>query len=83
MVRRQQNIAWMGIGMEDAVNEDLLEVGAEQVVGERSTVDLGPFDPADRGDLRALDVVHRQHARRREVVDRQRDDDALEVAQLM
>ena len=46
-------------------------------------VDLGPLDAADRGDLGAADVVHREHARGRVVVHGQGNDDVLEVAELM
>ena len=63
----------MRIGVKHAVNQDLLQVGLEQFFGERRAIDFGPFDAADRRDLRARHVVHRQHARRRVVVDRQRD----------
>ena len=33
----------MRVGVEDAVDQDLLQVGAKQVVGQRGAVDLGPL----------------------------------------
>jgi hypothetical protein len=79
----EEDVARMRIGMEDAIDQDLMKVGAKQVVAERHTIDLGPLHAADRRDLYPVDVVHRQDPRRRVVVDRQRDDDALEITELM
>src|SRR3712207_7638464 len=44
-------------------------------------VDLG--ERREARDLLAADVVHRQHARRGEVLHRLRDDDAVELAQVV
>ena len=73
----------MRIRVEDAVDQNLLQVGAEEIVGELFAVDLGPLDAADRGDLGAADVVHREHACGRVVVHGKGNHDVLEVAELM
>ena len=73
----------MGIGVEHAVDEDLLQIGAEQLVGERRAVDSVHSTGLTAVIFGARDVIHRQDARRRVVVDRQRHDEALEVAELV
>ncbi len=82
-IGRQQHVARMRVGVEHAVDQDLLQVRAEEILGQRRAVHLGPFDAADGRDLRSADVVHREHAGGREIVHGQRHDDVLEVAQLV
>ena len=82
VVGRQQHVAGMRVGVEDAVYKNLLEVGAEQLFGQGGPVNFGALDGAHRRDLRTFDVVHRQHTCRREVVDGERNDNELEVLQL-
>jgi hypothetical protein len=82
-VWRQQHVSRMRIGVEHAVDQNLLQIGAEEILGERDPVHFGPFHAADRGDLGPRDIIHRQHSRSCEVVDWQRHDDMLEVAKLV
>jgi hypothetical protein len=78
----EEDVAGMGIGVEEPVDEDLLHVGLEELLGQIRPVDLEPGERADRGDLAPADVVHGQHARRRVVLDGERDDDPLELGQV-
>ena len=42
----------MRVGVEEAVDEHLLEVGAEQLVGEAGAVQVGPAERAEESMLR-------------------------------
>ena len=73
----------MRIGVEHAVAQHLLEVGAEQRIGEALAVELKARERAHLGDLGAGNELHRQHARGAVVHHRLRDDDLgnlLEIA---
>ena len=72
----------MRVGVEEAVDQDLLEVGAEEFVGEIGAVHLQPGQRADLGDLAALDELQREHARGGEVLERLGHDEPLEVFEI-
>ena len=56
--------------MDEAVDEDLVEVAVEQLGGEGVPVDLLSGERAERADVAAVDQVHREDERGRVVVDR-------------
>src|SRR5512143_42749 len=78
-VVREKDVSGMRVGVEEAVEERLLEVGPEELLGEGASVDVELREGAQRGDLLARDEVHRENARRRVVVDRLRHDDVVEL----
>ncbi len=57
-----QNITRMGIGMEKAVDEQLLDHGTQGVAGDGLALQAGGFDGLDVTDLHALDELHGQDA---------------------
>jgi hypothetical protein len=63
------------IGVEEAVDDDLMKVGAHQLAAEPLRIEIDTHHGADLCDLGPEHEVHRQHARRRVVVDGLRDDD--------
>ena len=69
--------------MEEAVHENLLHVRLEEVLGELVAVQINLGERRKARDLLAADVLHRQHARGRVVIDVLRHDDALELAQVV
>jgi hypothetical protein len=79
LVGREEHVAGVRIGVEEAVDEDLLEIRAEELVGDRRPVDLEQRHRADVGDLPAVDEIHRQDAPRAVILHRPRDDDAVEA----
>ena len=58
----QEYVAGMRIGVEQAVAQDLLEVGPEQRVREAIAVELAALQARELGDLGARNELHRQHA---------------------
>ena len=58
----EEDIARMRVGVEQAVDQHLLQIGAKQLLGERGAFDLESRKRADRRDLAAFHVIHRQHA---------------------
>lgn len=50
-----------GVGVEDAVVEDLLEVGAEGFVGEGCDIGFHENEGREGGDILALDFIHGEH----------------------
>ena len=66
----EDQVARVRIGVQHTVIEDHSEVGAEQLLDDRPRIDVHQPERPDVGDLLALDPLHRQHARRREVHDR-------------
>ena len=73
----------MRVRVEEAIHQHLGQVGAKQVIRETGAVHLQPGDPAQRGDLGAGHVFHREDARRGVVVDRRRHDDPAEISQVV
>jgi hypothetical protein len=61
-IRRQQHVARVRIGVEEAVHQHLAQVGPDQLVGEVLAVELGAPEGAERVDAPALHEVHGQHA---------------------
>ena len=64
--RADKEIPGVGIGMEEAFAEDLLEVDVEQSIGSLDGVDPGRVEGLDVGDLVAFDVFEHDQARRTE-----------------
>ena len=79
----EEDIARMRIGMEQAIAQHLLEVGAEQRIGQPFAVELEARERAQLGDLGAGDELHRQHARAGIGHDRLRDDDLGDRLQIV
>ena len=75
---RQEDVAGMRIGVEDAVQQNLLQVRLEELVGDRLRIDVGQNDGVERRELGSVDVVHRQDAGGRVVPNGLRNDDAPE-----
>ena len=57
-----EHVARMRIGVEEPVHQDLLEVRAKELLGERGTVQLEESHGAEGRDLRPRDVFHGEHA---------------------
>ena len=51
----QQDVARVRVGVDEAVDEDLVEVGVEQLAGQGAAVGLQPGQRAERADVAALD----------------------------
>ena len=79
----QEHVAGMRVGVKEPVDDDLMQIGAHQLAAQLLAVDVDARQRAERGDLRAEDVVHRQHARRRVVVHRLRHDDRRELGEML
>lgn len=73
----------MGVGVEEAIREHLMEVRFEEHVGQVRRAELEEHDRAQIGDLRTRDVVHRQHARGRVVGHRLRHREAGEAREVL
>ncbi len=61
MVRSQENVAGVRIGVEYAIDEDLLQIGAEKFFGKCEAVEIEAGQGTQFGDFYAFDVIHRQH----------------------
>ena len=68
--------------MEETVDQNLLEISAEQFFRERAPVEFHPGEGTEVGDLFAVHVFHRQNARAAVVRDRFRDDNVRKRAQI-
>ena len=73
----------MRVSVDETVDRDLLEVGAEQVVDKCLGIGLEVAQRPDLGDLGAVHHLHGQHARRRVVVDRGGNDERVELAEVL
>ena len=82
-VRGDEHVAGVRVGVEEAVHQDLLEVGAEQFLGERAAVHLHARQRAELGDLFPRHVPHGEHARGGVVPHGAGHHDAGEVAQVL
>ena len=81
-VAGDEDVARMRIGVESPVDQHLLQVGAEELLGQRRAFQLEAGQRAERGDLAPFDVVHREHAARAVVRDRLRHLDQLEFREI-
>src|SRR5204863_3133815 len=79
----EKHVAGMGIGMEKAVEDDLMKVCTNELASKLFSVDVKTGDRTEPGDLRAQNKIHRQHARCRVVIDRLRDDKRFENRKIM
>ena len=79
VVGRDEDVPGVRIGMEEAVDQDLLEVGVEHFLGERGAVELHPGERAQVGDFFPGDELHREDARGAVIGDRRGDDEAREI----
>jgi hypothetical protein len=68
--------------MKEAVDDDLVQVGAKQLTRERQSVEVLAHQRRDGRDLPAAHELHRQHARAAVIVDRHRDEKAAEGAEI-
>jgi|APHM01.1.fsa_nt_gi hypothetical protein len=75
-------IAGVGVGVEDTVDDDHLEVCSLECRRQRGAVQPLRFEFVEIVDLRAADVLHREHARRTHLVDGFGDDDILAVGEV-
>ena len=82
-VVRQEDVAGVRVGVEEPVDDDLVQVRAEELVGQRGAVDVDGRQRIEVRDLAALHELHRQHAFGRVPLDRKRDDDVLEALQVL
>ena len=57
----QQHVAGVGVGVDEAVDEDLVEVGIEELGGQGAALDVVLRERAERAHVAALDQVHGQH----------------------
>ena len=73
----QQHVPRVRVGVDEAVDQDLVEVGVEELGGQGAPVVSLAGERAERADVAAIDQVHRQHERGGVVVDRLGDDDAV------
>src|SRR5690349_4167227 len=73
----------MRICVKDSVDQKLLEIRAEQFVSKQTAVDFKDAQRIERGDLLAGHKLHRQHARRCEVVDRFGNDDVVKLGEVL
>ena len=74
-----QHVAGMRVGVEDAVDQHVVQIDPEELVGELGTVELEPAQRSDVGHLPPRHELHGQHAARGEVGVRMRDDDPFVV----
>src|SRR6478672_5321929 len=59
-----------------------MEIGAEQLVRQGGSVDVDPRERVEQSDLSSLEVIHREDALGRVVLDRKGDLEALERLQV-
>src|SRR5947207_3375817 len=76
---RDEDVGRMRIGVEDAVDEHLLEIGLEELARQRLAVHVEPRIGAEIGDLGPRHVVHREHALAAVVEHRLRHDEEVEL----
>ena len=82
LVVGEEDVARMRIGVEEAVDDDLVQVRAHELEAKAIDLDVEPRQRTERRDLRAEDVVHRQDRGRRVVGDRLRNDDVREPGEI-
>ena len=80
---RDEDIPRVGIGVEEAVDQNLLQVGLEDLFGEERPLYVLFAQRPERRDLLALDVVHREHAARAVIEDGLGHHDQLEFLQVL
>ncbi len=68
----------MRVGVEEPVDEDLVQIGAEQLERQAGPVDLLPHQRRQRRDLLPFHHLHRQHPGAGVIVDRAGHDEARE-----
>src|ERR1044071_6917532 len=78
----QKDVAGMRVCVEDAINEDLLEIGMEKIFGQLVAVQIHQRQRTQSRDLLAFDVIHRQHARGAVVFHRHRHDDSFKLTKV-
>jgi len=72
----------MGVRVEEAVHEDLFEIGVEDLFYQPFTIELLQRERTDVCDLGAFHIVHGQHARGAVARHRARYDDQFELAKI-
>ena len=78
MIRRQQHVTGVRIGVKEAVDDDLMQVGPKQLARQPARVEVLAQQRRERGDLLSLDQFHGEHARTGVVGDRRGHDNAPE-----
>jgi hypothetical protein len=73
----QQDVAGMGIGVEEALDQDLVQVALEQLVRQRRAIQVQPAQRSHGGHLGPGDVRHREDRRGGVVLDRLGDDETV------
>ena len=73
----------MRVGMEEAVDEDLLQIRFEKLFCDHGAIELEARQRAQGCDLAALDEVHREHPHAGQVPDGFRHDQVLELLQVL
>ena len=83
MIRRDEDIAGMGIGVEKAVHENLLEIGPKHFLGQGRAIELHPGKWTQFRNFFPGNEVHCEHPRGAIVGDRRRHDQPWKIAQLL
>ena len=83
VVGGDEDVPRVWVGMEEAVHQDLLEVGVKHLLGERGAIEFHPGERAQIGDFFARDELHREHARRAVVGDGGGDHEPRKFAELL
>ena len=63
VIVRDENVARMRVGVEETVDQNLLEISAEKFLGQRGAVEFHPGERAQIGDLFPRHELHREDAR--------------------
>src|SRR5688572_2207516 len=79
---RQKDIAWMRVGVKKTVNQDLLQVGLKELVCEFAAVEFDSCERAERRNLFAANIFHRQHPRGCKVFDGKRHFNAIKLCEI-
>src|SRR5688572_32745206 len=69
--------------MEETIDEDLLEIGFEELLGESGSIDIQHRDRAQGSHLVAADALHREHSAGAITADRLGHLDPLEFLQVL
>ena len=83
VVRSDENVPGMGIGMEEAVYQNLIQVGSKQLDREIVAIELEATEWSERTSVAALDPVHGEDQRRGVIRNRLRNDDSLVARQVV
>src|SRR5207237_8683166 len=73
----------MRIGVKETIDEDLLEVGAKNFLGQGVAVEFHSGEGTEVGDFFAVYVMHRQNPGGAVIGDRLRDDDVFEFLEVV